>query len=319
MPKTLQYQPKSVIYFQGDSADKIFLLQKGTVNIAYQEIETGKDIHEKVQAGEFFGVKSALGKYPREETAIVINESTLMVFTVPEFEQMASANTRIVLKMLKVFSTQMRRVHKQLSGLTDSGARNPEIGLFHLGEYYIKNKRFSEARYVCSRYLTYYPAGQFADKASKYLEAAEIYLKKYGRATPAAAADGKPADNAGAYARASSAFSQKKYQEAFAAFKKIAAAASDSEYASKSSFDMGRCIFFMGKYEECIKYYTQLLVKHPKHPRMGDILFFMGQCYEKMNQRKQAALLYKKAAALSGNSNSDARARAEKALAVMGV
>ncbi|MDR1411678.1 MAG: tetratricopeptide repeat protein [Spirochaetaceae bacterium] len=318
MPKTLQYQPKSVIYFQGDSADKIFLLQKGLVNISYQDIETGQDIREPVQAGEFFGVKSALGKYPREETALVMNESTLMAFTVPEFEQMASVNTRIVFKMLKVFSTQMRRVHKQLSGLTESGAQNPEIGLFTLGEYYIKNKRFSEARYACSRYLTYYPAGKFTDRASKYLEAAEIYLKKYGKAPPpagpSAAAGGRQA-----YDDALSLFSQNKYPEAFAAFKKIAAAASDPGYASKSLFDMGRCIFAMGRYEECIRHYTQILAKYPKHPDMGDILFFMGRCYEKLKQKNQALLFYRKIIALAGSGDSGARAKAEKALAELEV
>lgn len=324
MPKTLQYQPKSVIYFQGDGADKIFLLQKGKVNITYQDIETGQDIRETVQAGEFFGVKSALGKYPREETAMVMNESTLMAFTVPEFERMASANTRIVFKMLTVFSTQMRRVHKQLSSLTESGAQDPEAGLFKLGEYYIKNKRFSEARYVSSRYLTYYPAGKFAGMASKYLEAAEIYLKKYGKASPGAGAgpgSGAAAAAAGgkqAYAGALDIFSQKKYQEAFAAFKKIAGAASDPEYAAKSFFDMGRCIFFMGKYEDCIKHYTQVLAKYPKHPDMGDVLFFIGQCYEKLNRGDQAALFYKKIVALAGSGDSDARAKAEKALAGMG-
>jgi CRP-like cAMP-binding protein len=180
MPKTLQYQPGSVIYFQGDEADKIFLLQNGAVNLAYQDIETHEDINEIVQAGEFFGVRSALGKYPREENATIITTSTVLTFTVPDFEQVAGANGRIVLKMLKVFSAQIRRIHKQVANLTESGETDPENGLFSLGEYYINNKRFPEARHVCSRYLTYYPAGKFANKAAKYLKAVEIYLKKHG-------------------------------------------------------------------------------------------------------------------------------------------
>jgi CRP-like cAMP-binding protein len=325
MPKTLQFRPGAVIYFQGDDADKIFLLQKGAVNLSYQDIETAKDIHETVQNGEFFGVKSALGRYAREENAMAMTETTLMAFTVPEFEQVASGNIRIILKMLKVFSTQLRRVHKQLSSLTESGTENSETGLFKLGEYYIKNKRFSEARYLCSRYLTYYPAGKFVDKVSKYLEAAEIYLKKYGKdspgAEPAAAAQGNtpPTDTAGAYYEAINIFSRGKYQEAFAAMQKIVAAGADPEYVSKSVFDMGRCIFFTEKYEECIRYYTQMLVKYPKHPDMAEILFFMGQCHDKLEHREQAASFYKKAVALAKDDNSGVRAKAQKALAALGV
>jgi CRP-like cAMP-binding protein len=326
MPKTLQFRPGAVIYFQGDGADRIFLLQKGLVNLTYQDIETGQDIHETVQGGEFFGVKSALGRYPREENSMAITETTLMAFTVPEFEQMACGNTRIILKMLTVFSTQMRRVHKQLSSLTESGMENPETGLFKLAEYYVKNKRFSEVRYVCSRYLTYYPLGKFADKASKYLEAAELYLKKLGKSPPppdakpaAAATDNNPANAAKAYYDALNLFSREKYQEAFTALQKIAAAGTDPEYVSKSAFDMGRCIFFMGKYEECIKYYTQILMKYPKHPDMADILFFMGQCHDRLKHSEQAASFYKKTIVLAGNDGSGTRAKAQKALAALGV
>jgi TolA-binding protein len=329
MPKALQYRQGSVIYFQSDEADKIFLLQKGAVNLTYQDIESGQDIHETVQAGEFFGVKSALGKYPREENAMAMTDATLMVFTVPEFEQVATANIRIILKMLKVFSTQMRRVHKQVATLTETGETNPESGLFNLGEYYIRNKRFLEARHVFSRYLTYYPAGMFTDKASKYLEAAELYVKKYGKTTPAqgspqkaapaaTAVDSKTIDAAKVYYDALSLISRENYQEAFTALQKVVSAGTDAEYVPKSAFDMGRCIFFMGKYEDCLKYYTQMLSKYPKHPDMADVLFFMGQSHDRLGHKEQAVSFYKKTIALAKDNNSSTKAKAQQALAALG-
>jgi TolA-binding protein len=338
MPKTLQYRPGSVIYFQSDESDKIFLLQKGAINLTYQDIENGQDIHETVQAGEFFGVKSSLGKYPREENAMAMTDTTLMVFTVSEFEQVATANTRIILKMLKVFSTQMRRVHKQVASLTETGEANPEIGLFNLGEYYLKNKRFREARHVCSSYLTYYPAGRFTDKAAKYLEAAELFLKKYGKTTPAQQSpqnsgpaanpavsapaappdDSKPVDTARAYYDALSILSQGKYQDAFTAMQKIIVAGADPEYVSKSALDMGRCIFLMEKYEECLAYYTRMLAKYPKHPDMADILFFMGQSHGRLGHKEQAVSFYKKTIALAGDNKPDTLAKAQQALAALG-
>jgi cAMP-binding proteins - catabolite gene activator and regulatory subunit of cAMP-dependent protein kinases len=113
MPKPAQYRSGSLIYFKGDPAEKIYILQSGKVSLVYQDIETGADVRDSVQPGEFFGVKSALGRYAREENAVALSDTSVMIFTVPEFEAVAMANTRIIMKMLKVFSNQMRRVHKR--------------------------------------------------------------------------------------------------------------------------------------------------------------------------------------------------------------
>ncbi|HRZ65266.1 MAG TPA: cyclic nucleotide-binding domain-containing protein, partial [Spirochaetia bacterium] len=100
MPKVGNYRANSVIYFQGDASDRVFILQSGRVSLNYSDIETGKEVHEIIQTGEFFGVKSALGKYPREENAVVLADAQVLVFSPPEFEVFAQANTRIIMKML---------------------------------------------------------------------------------------------------------------------------------------------------------------------------------------------------------------------------
>jgi TolA-binding protein len=182
MPKVGNYRANSVIYFQGDVvSDKVFVLQQGKVSLNYTDIETAKEIRETIQTGEFFGVKSALGKYPREENAVVLSDAQVLIFSVPEFEVFAQAQTRIIMKMLKVFSNQLRRVHKQVDNLLEKNeAQSPEAGLFKAGEYYLKARQYSQAKYIFSRYLTYYPAGRLAEQASRYLEAAENSSVKYG-------------------------------------------------------------------------------------------------------------------------------------------
>jgi CRP-like cAMP-binding protein len=181
MPKAGMYRANSVIYFQGDLSDKIYILQSGTVSLNYSDIENGKEIREIIEKGEFFGVKSALGKYPREENALVLSDAQVLVFTVPEFEVFVQANPRLIVKMLKVFSNQLRRVHKQVENLLEkSEAESPEVGIFGVGGYYLKNRQYSQAKYVFSRYLTYYPAGRLAEQASRYLEMAESNTVKYG-------------------------------------------------------------------------------------------------------------------------------------------
>jgi len=326
MPKPLQYRSGSLIYFQGDPADKVFILQGGMVNLVYQDIETGQDVHDLVQPGEFFGVKSALGRYPREENAVALQDTTVMAFTVPEFEALAMANTRIVMKMLKVFSNQLRKIHKQVSSLMEKeDQQNPEAGLFSVGEYYLKTKNFGQARYIFSRYLTYYPSGRNAAQAANNLQQAETALAKSGggvhraevESPPAAAAPPKPemTDTAKAYYDAVSLISQQKYQQAFLAFKKIVDANADPEYVAKSSFEIGACLFLLNKYDDSIKHFTMMITKFPKHPDLADALFYMGQSYEKNNRKDQAETFYKKILSMpAGNDENGAQLKAKRAL-----
>jgi CRP-like cAMP-binding protein len=331
MPKPFQYRSGSVIYFQGDAADKIFILQSGKVNLAYQDIETGEDVHDLVQPGEFFGVKSALGRYPREENAIAIQDASTMAFSVPEFETLAQANTRIIMKMLKVFSNQLRRIHRQVSNLMEKTEEvNPETGLFNVGEYYLKSKRFVQAKYVFSRYLTYYPSGRNAALAAKNLEMAESQTARMPQGNVRSAAPPAPVPSAGsssrggapaqmgspakAYYDAVSMVSQEKYQQAYLSFKKIVDADEDPEYVGKSTYEIGRCLFLLNKFDDCIKYFTGMITKYPRHPDLGSSLFFMGQSYEKLGRKDQAGTFYKKILTMNTEEDNAVHIKAKRAL-----
>jgi len=324
MPKPLQYKAGSVIYFQGDPADKVFILQVGKVNLTYQDIETGQDVHDLVQQGEFFGVKSALGRYPREENAMAIQDATIMAFTVPEFEALSMANTRIIMKMLKVFSNQLRKIHKQVSSLmAKEDQQNPETGLFNVGEFYLKNKNFAQARYVFSRYLTFYPSGRNAAQAANNLQQAEVAMAKGGRPAAAAPSVDFPSeepvaaaasDTAKPYYDAVSLISQQKYQQAYLAFKKIVDANEDAEYVAKSNFEIGRCLFLLNKFDDCIRYYTMMITKYPRHPDLADALFYMGQSYEKNGRKDQGQVFYKKILSMPGGEEDGIKVKAKRAL-----
>jgi CRP-like cAMP-binding protein len=367
MSKMLSYRGGSVIYFQGDAADKICIVRKGSVRVTYQNIETGDDEHETLAPGEFFGVKSALGRYNREENAVALQDSVIVALSAGEFEQFAMANTRIVMKMLKVFSNQLRRIHRQVTSLMVKEEQpGPEAGLFRIGRYYLKSKRYAHARYVFGSYLTYYPEGKEADEAAKGLEIAEAMLSEendvqvsalpssgtgfivgaggsfaLGTAGfsslsggPQTAPGGKPpdigtaadrpgkdpaasvsgqADAAKDYYGAVSLIARQKYQEAYAALQKIVKSGADQEYAAKGGFDIGRCLFFMGKYNDCIQHLGQVISSYPKHPDLGTALFFMGQAYEKIGYRDQAAAFYKKILTVIAGPE-EVRSKAKRAL-----
>jgi TolA-binding protein len=228
-----------------------------------------------------------------------------------------------------------------------------EAGLYAVGDYYLKNKRYFQAKYVFGRYLTFYPSGVHAVQATKALEAVEAAMPQQGRGKGAAAAApgtsvpdaaapqaeaafreaaapgtgaGSPkaraagvsapamTDAAKAYYDAVSFITQEKYQQAYMALRKVIENGQDPEYTAKSSFDIGRCFFLMGKYNDCIEHFTKVLTKYPKHPELGNALFFMGQSYEKLYRKDQAAAFYKKILTIVVDEEEGVHIKAKRAL-----
>ena len=85
-PIIRNYKAGSIVYFEKDRAEDIYVLQNGRVILTYMSVDSKMEIKEDVKLGEFFGVKSALGRYPREETAQVIGGASILVFKTGNYE-----------------------------------------------------------------------------------------------------------------------------------------------------------------------------------------------------------------------------------------
>ncbi|MBI9104747.1 MAG: tetratricopeptide repeat protein [Spirochaetales bacterium] len=305
MPKSVQYNANSIVYFKGDTNENVYILKTGRVSLKYNDIETGQEINDLIQTGEFFSVKSSLGKYPKEETAVVLQDSQLIVFSVPEFEQLAMANTRIIMKMLRVFSNQLRRIHKQVQNLLSSGEQQkPEEGLLSIGEYYLKSGKLPQSLYAFRRYLTYYPDGKYAAEATDNIQNIEARLQtggggahtssNFASSSSSGTASSGLSDVAKSYYNAVSLFSQQKYGDALVQFRKISQEGGDQEYLAKSLFEMGRCYFSLNDFDKCISHYTGMIQKYPKHPDIVEALYYVGASYEKKDVTDKASSFYKK-------------------------
>lgn len=315
MPKAARYHANSVVYFKGDMNDRVYILKSGKVSLNYNDIETGQEIHDIINTGEFFGVKSALGRYPREETAVVLTDASMVSFSVPEFEQLVLQNTRIIMKMLKVFSNQLRRMHKQVRNLISAGkdGLEPEEGLFRIGQYYLNSEKYHQSLYAFRRYITYYPSGKYSNEATRHIEEAERALQGGGPAPVGpGAVEGKTAraaqtseelsDTAKSYYNAVSLYSQDNFQAALEEFKKIVQANNSDEYVAKSHFEIGRCYLGLEQYEQCIQHYTQMIKHYPRHPDLRDALLYVGNCHEKLGNSEKAQGFYNKVLAMSSEN-----------------
>lgn len=172
MPKAMQYTKGSIIYFSGDRDERIFILQKGAIILTSTDIETGIPITEHIREGEFFGVKSAFGHFPREETATVVVDSVTVSMNFTEFEKLFGNNKAVILKMLKVFSNQLRSIHKKTESILNSAEEiSQNIGMQSVAQSFYDDEQYKSCCDVCAKYFTLFPSSSNSDQVKKlYLD-----------------------------------------------------------------------------------------------------------------------------------------------------
>ena len=112
MPKAMQFSKGSIIYFEDDHDERVFVVQSGAVLLASTDIETGQAVAERVRPGEFFGVKSAFGHFEREETATALVPTVAVALTVQEIEILFSNNKQLVKKKKRGDSNHLQKIQK---------------------------------------------------------------------------------------------------------------------------------------------------------------------------------------------------------------
>ncbi|MDH4262005.1 MAG: cyclic nucleotide-binding domain-containing protein [Spirochaetia bacterium] len=169
-PTLRTYKAGSIIYFIEDRGSEVFVLQKGRIVLISNSLDNATETKEDVQKGEFFGVKSALGMYPREETAQVLSDAVVLVFTPQMFEVFCMKNTRLVLQMLKVFSGQLRKVHRKVRELLgEAGQQENSIELLRTAESFYKSNEMDHASYAFKAFLKNYDNSPLKSRAQSML------------------------------------------------------------------------------------------------------------------------------------------------------
>lgn len=326
MPKSVRYTADSVVFFHGDLDERIYILKSGRIVLKSQDIETGQEVRDLVQTGEFFGVRSALGRHPREEDALVLTDSEVVQFSVGEFEQMVSGNTRIIIKMLKVFSNQLRRIHAKVSSmLNQQDTIDPEEGMHQSAMFYFQHRQFDHASYIWKRYLELYPQGRYVEEIKKQLgraaQSAGSLDTPSAESSPSAGARSETAsrrpatsDAGNLYFEAESAFANDKFEDAIRLFSQVVEQyPDDDEYVLKAKIELGRCFFEKGDFAGTIRHYSQLIQAIPRLPQIGEVLYYVAMSYGRSGDKGKAKTILAKARA-SADDEPALRRKIDKAL-----
>ena len=324
MPKAVQYSANSVIYFSGDFDARVFLLHNGHIALNSLDIETGAQVTEYIKTGEFFGVKSALGNYPREESAMVLTDSLVYTFSVAEFESFAQTNTRIILQMLKVFSRQLRNIHRQLESLMDSKQQtNNEDGLFTVATAFYKSQHYQAAAQVAARYRALYPAGKHLAAIGPIIaNSAQMAGRSFGEARqPGSMGDtssGQPTASAPipatgpiqstqandattdlTFQLAEDLVKQEKWADAYKQYHTIIEMKQGTKLEA-AYLGAAHCLYKQSEFVRCIQLGTGFITQFPKSLKLAEVLMFLGLCYQGMERPDKALPFYDKALTMAG-------------------
>ncbi len=182
MPKAITYSKGSIIYFEGDKDERIFILQKGRIFSAYQDIETRETVTAYIKTGEFFGVRSAVAHFPREETVTVLEDSVCIALTITEFEALFSTNKEIMMKMLQVFSSQLRQIHKKIESiLKRDKVISQEDGMFSVAQSFFNDERWYTCIDVCSSLARHFPQTSYKSEIARMVKTSQARAAKSER------------------------------------------------------------------------------------------------------------------------------------------
>jgi CRP-like cAMP-binding protein len=131
------YTAGTILFKEGDSGRKFYLLKKGSIEIC-KHTESGEKITLGfVESGEIFGEMSILGNQPRTASAICMTNSVVATADGDNLEALIKGNPDFSLKLIQTLATRIGYSERLLK------SRIQEVE-DHLNEEKIKNKILEE-------------------------------------------------------------------------------------------------------------------------------------------------------------------------------
>ncbi len=118
------YKKQDYIYFETDSANKVYLIERGKVKIGYYTEEGEEIIKAILTRGELFGEKAILGAEKREEFAQSMdNKTSICPVGVETLHGLMQDNKSFSLKIYKLIGIKFKRLERRLQLLLFKDAR----------------------------------------------------------------------------------------------------------------------------------------------------------------------------------------------------
>ena len=109
------YSKKDYIYFEEDSSNKVYLIEKGKVKIGYYNEDGAEIVKAILTRGELFGEKAILGETIRNEFAQSIDDNTsICPIGVETMHDLMRNNKTFSFKIYKIIGFKFKKLERQL-------------------------------------------------------------------------------------------------------------------------------------------------------------------------------------------------------------
>ena len=112
-----EYPKNSVILFEDDPGDALYIVSSGQVKVVLIGEDGREVILSVLSDGDFFGEMSLIDDEPRSAHVIAMKDSQLLVLRRDDFQQQIQQLPSIALKVLKVLVGRLRRADAKIGGL----------------------------------------------------------------------------------------------------------------------------------------------------------------------------------------------------------
>ncbi len=153
MPRLISFQRGSIIYFEGQKDERVFIVRSGKVLLNSEKSSLATSSSQTIKAGEFFGLLSAIAKTSRESTASAASMCTVVCMSVAEFEAAFAGKHDVMYKLLRYYSRLLRRMNFKIEQLLDLGEKSAvENEMVTVAESFFEERKWLTCAEMCVRY-----------------------------------------------------------------------------------------------------------------------------------------------------------------------
>jgi CRP/FNR family transcriptional regulator, cyclic AMP receptor protein len=121
--KKRAYPSGSIVVYQGDPGEVIYLILKGKVKVVLTHPKGKEIILNTLDSGDYFGEMSVFDRMPRSATVVAMEACRFLIITREAITALVRKDPRIAIKMLLVMSERIRAANEQISSLAHLDVR----------------------------------------------------------------------------------------------------------------------------------------------------------------------------------------------------
>ncbi|HOP62593.1 MAG TPA: Crp/Fnr family transcriptional regulator [Spirochaetota bacterium] len=177
--KVENYMANSFVMVEGKkNASNFYIIRSGKVKISKETPVISEEPYTILGPGDFFGVVSCMAGHARLETAVALENVSLISVERDMFGLLIQKNPSVAMKIIRFFSRKLRQFDSAITSLSlkTAGQEDPEH-LFNIGEFYLKKRTFNHAIYAYQKYIQHCPAGFNRDNSIERLKTLKAQLK----------------------------------------------------------------------------------------------------------------------------------------------